>query len=76
VTSLELLSKCLLNIKLCFDMKLYSNLGKKIVMRARSNVHVGRKFPTPALEPLINFLAFLVLKLWPKTFLRNAQGIP
>ena len=35
-------------------------------MWAMSNIHAGRRFPTPALEGLMDFLAFMVPKLWSK----------
>jgi len=53
VTSLDLLSKYLLVMKLRFGKILYSNLVIKILMRAISNVHAGciwpaeHRFPIP-----------------------------
>jgi len=32
-----------------FEAMLYSNLGSEILMRTISNVHAGRRFPTPAM---------------------------
>jgi len=51
VTSLDLLSNAyLLIIELRFDTMLYSNLGTtKILMRAISNIHAGRRFSSPGL---------------------------
>jgi len=50
VASLDLLSKYLLIMVLCFDAMLYSNLVKKIMLQAISNVHAGRRIPTLSLQ--------------------------
>jgi len=50
VTSLDLLSKYLLIVELRIDVILYLTWGIKILMRAMTNVHAGRRFPTPVLK--------------------------
>jgi len=50
VISFDLLSKYLLIMELPFDAMLYSNLVTKILTKAASNFHAGRRFPTPALN--------------------------
>jgi len=47
-------------MKLLFDTMIYSNLVTKILMRAISNVHAGRRFPTSVLRNLIvlGYVAF------------------
>jgi len=37
-------------MELHFEQMLYSNLGNKILLWAISNVHTGRRFPTPVLK--------------------------
>jgi len=50
VASFELLSKYLLIMLLRLDKILYYDLGNESLDRAISNVHAGRRFPTPALH--------------------------
>jgi len=56
------LSKYLLIMELCFDAMLYSNLGNENSQVAISDVHAGRRFPTPALDASF-FLSYKALKL-------------
>jgi len=37
-------------MELRFDVILYFKLGNEILIRAISDVHAGRRFPTPVLE--------------------------
>jgi len=41
-------------MELRFDEILSSNLVMKILMRAISNIHAGRRFPTPVLRGVNN----------------------
>ena len=50
MASFELLSKYLLIMLLRLDKILYYDLGNESLDRAISNVHAGRRFPTPALH--------------------------
>jgi len=49
-------------MELCFDAMLYSNLGNENSQVAISDVHAGRRFPTPALDASF-FLSYKALKL-------------
>jgi len=55
-------------MELLFEAMLYSNLSNEILMQAILDVHVGYRYPTPALESLFGHLAFLVETLQSKKF--------
>jgi len=52
VTSFDLQSKYLLIMEFCFDAMLCSHWVNEILVRAMSNVHAGRWFPTAGIQGL------------------------